>query len=254
MIRVFIGTEPKTEIARKVLCFSIEKNTSQPVEFYPMMGDSWVIRPNPYIGTGFSLFRWDIPKKCNYEGFAIYLDADILCLSDIKELWGVDTKYPNETCSVWCTYQPSKWDGKPTPETSVMLIDCKKAKENQPSMEDSLTYILNDPKPQSRDRYIKIMRGLKHQTLPQEIPVKFNRLNSIVRNEDNVFLHYTKEPDQPWYKPSHKFAPIWREHLVEALKADYVSKDEIRDAIESFVPHTPKKRGQGLHPDYKKIL
>ena len=112
-IRVFIGSEPKTAIARKVLEYSIVKHTDYDVEFGELEGDvSWSKRNSKdltaQVGTGFSLLRWDIPRRCNYEGFAIYLDADMLVFSDIYDLWTMDQQYPADKdfpCSVWCTYQ-----------------------------------------------------------------------------------------------------------------------------------------------------
>jgi len=117
----------------------------------------------------------------DYEGFAIYLDADIICLDDIKRLWEADVDYPNSKASIWCTYQKCKWFSHDTPETSVMLIDCLKARTNQPDLDNCLKYIEKDDK--SRTKYVKIMRALKHLDPPQRIPNSFNRLNDFVPNK-----------------------------------------------------------------------
>ena len=174
-IKIFIGTEPKTNIPLKVLAYSIEKHASVPIQIIKMMGKDWTIRPNAFIGTGFSLLRWDIPRVCEYQGFAIYLDVDQLVLTDIADLYKSDMKYPNNKCSVWCTYQESKWYKKLTPETSVMLIDCAKAKDNQPDLEHALDYIYNDPEPKKRKRYIKIMRELKNKNKLQCFSALYKR-------------------------------------------------------------------------------
>jgi lipopolysaccharide biosynthesis glycosyltransferase len=39
------------------------------------------------MGYSFSGFRWAIPESCNFEGRAIYMDADVIVLCDIAELW-----------------------------------------------------------------------------------------------------------------------------------------------------------------------
>lgn len=56
--------------------------------------DSWAIGVEPGTawkkpgawGTPFSCFRFAIPELCNFEGRAVYLDADMLVLGDVREL------------------------------------------------------------------------------------------------------------------------------------------------------------------------
>lgn len=257
MIKIFIGTEPKTEIARKVLQYSILKNTKlknaeDKIEFIPMMGDNWREVQLTKHGTGFSLLRWRIPEDCNYEGAAIYLDADILCLGDIVDLYQADGEYPNENASTWCCYykSPKIQRNMETPETSVMLIDCAKAKTTQPTFQNCVDYANAGT---TRENYFKVMRALKHNPLPQRIPTKFNKLNEMGSGE-TVLLHYTKEPEQPWYKPNHPHAELWGEYLQKAIMAGMLSKEEVEQAIDIFEPHTKQKRGQGMNPEWRKVL
>lgn len=44
--------------------------------------------------TPFSGFRWGVPSRCNYEGRAIYMDTDMIVLSDLAELWTMPIKQP----------------------------------------------------------------------------------------------------------------------------------------------------------------
>lgn len=257
-IRIFIGSEPKTAIARDVLKYSILKHTSTDIDFQPLEGsESWTKKAttgvNSVVGTGFSLLRWDIPERCNYEGYAIYLDADMLVFDDIKDLWESDVKYPNENCSVWCTYQRDKWSPtKDVPQSAVMLIDCARAKTNQPSL-DAILYYLHDAKQEDRTNYVKVMYGYKHQNKPQKIHTKWNRLNKYIPEKTSL-LHYTKEPQQPWYNPKHAFREDWEKVLVEAIQEGFITKNRIQAALECFVPHDHSFRGQGLHPYYRKLL
>lgn len=252
MIKVFIGTEPKTEIPYKVLCYSIHKYCILPITITPLEGFPWTTRPNPYIGTGFSLLRWDIPRLCNYDGYAIYLDVDIICLDDIRELWQIPNKYPNYLTSTWCTYQRSKWYNDDTPESSVMLINCNQAKDNQPSLEHAIKYIEIDPNPKDRRNYIKIMRCLKHRVPPQKIPNRYNTLNNLTN--DTLLLHYTKEPEQPWYNPEHSNRLLWEKYLIECIDENVITRQEIETQIQLYKPHTKTERGEGLHPYYKRYL
>lgn len=113
-IRVFVGTDQRMRKAELVLEHSIRKHASQPVEIHWMRANdpgfrveehstwgendpSWSIgRPpgTPYgpgkpgrWATDFTCFRFFVPELCNFEGFAIYLDVDMMLFADIAELW-----------------------------------------------------------------------------------------------------------------------------------------------------------------------
>ena len=64
-------------------------------------------------------------------------------------------------------------------------------------------------------------------------------------------MHYTKEPEQPWYSPKHPKKKLWEQYLVEAIEQGYVERGEIRYEIQKFKPHTRNQRGCGLHPYYQ---
>jgi lipopolysaccharide biosynthesis glycosyltransferase len=40
--------------------------------------------------TEFGLYRYLVPQICQHRGKAIYLDSDIVCLTDVGELWDGD--------------------------------------------------------------------------------------------------------------------------------------------------------------------
>lgn len=263
-IVIYIGSEPKTTIARKVLEYSILKNTAYEVEFKPLEGDvSWSKRNSKdltsQVGTGFSLLRWDVPSRQGYEGFAVYLDADQIVLSDIYDLWTMDGRFPTDKinpCSIWSTYQTGwgsltkkYFSNKPSPETSVMLIDCAVAKYNQDSVDTIITHLL---KQTDRRYYVQMMRAQNHIVSPAKIPTHWNHLNTATK--ETKLLHYTKEDQQPWYNPKHPFKNIWRDYFIECLQNGILSKKEITDAIAIYKPHTKNTRGTGLHPYWKKFL
>lgn len=50
----------------------------------------WVKGPGMTWGTPFSCFRFAVPELMNFQGKAIYLDADMLLLADIGELFDLD--------------------------------------------------------------------------------------------------------------------------------------------------------------------
>ena len=81
LIRVFVGTAPKWEAHEPVLEYSIQKNTSEPVEVNFIRG------LEPSGCTGFTNNRFAVPELAGHEGYTIYLDIDMVVLGDIAELW-----------------------------------------------------------------------------------------------------------------------------------------------------------------------
>ncbi len=100
-IRVFVGCDPNNCDLEQmmVLDYSIHKHTSMPVEIVWMQlsrdpQSYWYSNPETGEGwnttkwaTPFSGFRWAVPEYCNYSGRAIYMDADVIVLSDLAKLW-----------------------------------------------------------------------------------------------------------------------------------------------------------------------
>lgn len=248
-ITIVIGTETKTVIPCRVLMHSILKRTKNPVNFCLMEGESWTKLSSRKLGqgTGFSLMRWKIPEQLNYKGFAIYLDTDQLVFRDIAELWNMNVTYKDKPSSIYCTYQDDKWL-KNSPNTSVMLIDCEKAKEDWMPFSGVEEYLEKDcPK---RSRYVKIMHAQHLKTLPTKIPVCWNYLN--IAKDDTAILHYTSENLQPWYNPKHPFKYLWEQEFQSAIADGIITKEEIKEQLKIFKPHTKTERGQGLHPNYRK--
>ena len=72
--------------------------------------------------------------------------------------------------------------------------------------------------------------------------------------KENLLLHFTREPQQPWYKPDHPQAELWGTYLKNALDAEVIEPEEIEKAIRIFEPHTKQTRGQGMNPYWSKVL
>ena len=86
------------------------------------------------------------------------------------------------------------------------------------------------------------------------IPSYWNHLNV---HEDTVtrLLHYTKEPEQPWYKPDHPLSGLWKKELLKAINAGEVSREDFANALDLWKrPKLDHRKTQGLHPYYSKFL
>lgn len=136
MIRVFIGYDSRETVAYGVLSHSINARASQPVAIAPVMLDQLkdVFRRerNPLQSTEFSFSRFLVPYLCDYQGWAVFMDCDMLMLEDVARLWALrDERYavqvvkhehvPKEEVkflgAVQTRYQKKNW-------SSVMLMNC----------------------------------------------------------------------------------------------------------------------------------
>jgi hypothetical protein len=253
-IRIFIGTEPKTHIAYKVLEHTIRKHTSRPVEVTPMIGPAWEYPIDDIkVGTGFSLRRWMIPAACGWEGHAIYMDADQIVFGDVGELYDLGRELlPAEPDApiIACTAQPDKYSKTPWPQTSVMVIDCWRAFSNWQFKINSVLGWLRQNR--GNENYAKLMHA-QGMAVADSLPVEWNHLN-VYKEGVTKLLHYTKEPEQPWYKPDHPLAGLWKKELVETLEAGEVTRADMEAALGEWGKKKDWRPTNGLHPHYKKFL
>lgn len=83
-LRVFIGYDERQPLAYTVAATSIVRHSSKPVAITPL-----ILAQLPLVRTGLTAFtfsRYLPPWLCNYEGHALFVDADTMCRGDIAEL------------------------------------------------------------------------------------------------------------------------------------------------------------------------
>lgn len=86
-MRIFIGYDPRQPIAAQVLAHSIYARASKPVEITYLMLHQLPIKRRGL--TEFTFSRYLVPYLCDYEGYGLFMDADMLCLTDIHLLEAV---------------------------------------------------------------------------------------------------------------------------------------------------------------------
>ena len=100
MIRVLIGYDPRESAAFSVLSHSIHVRASQPVSVAPLMltqlGAVLTRERHPLQSTDFSFSRFLTPYLCDYSGWALFMDCDMLMRDDIAKIWALR----NERCAV----------------------------------------------------------------------------------------------------------------------------------------------------------
>ena len=90
MVRIFIGYDERETVAYHVLSHSILRNSTVPVSISPLKKELFRGFFNrargEYDSTDFAITRFLVPYLCDYEGYAVFMDCDMLCTGDVSEL------------------------------------------------------------------------------------------------------------------------------------------------------------------------
>ncbi len=130
-VRIFIGYDPKEEVAFHVLQRSIHERSSVPVMVTPIrlsqLGGVFQRERNALQSTEFSFSRFLVPYLCGYEGWGIFMDCDMLMRDDVAKLWALrDPAY---------AVQVAKHDYVPREETKFLgAVQTKYEKKNWSSV------------------------------------------------------------------------------------------------------------------------
>lgn len=117
VLKVFIGYDHRQPISLNVLASSIYPRSSKPVAIIPLVLDQLPIKRQGL--TPFTFSRFLVPYLCNYEGWALFLDLDMIVLDDIAKLFAMaDDKY-----AVMVSKNDLKFE-----RASMMLFNCSKNK------------------------------------------------------------------------------------------------------------------------------
>jgi hypothetical protein len=91
-LRIFIGYDAREPVAYHVLAHSILTRASIPVAITPLVQpqlracELYQRDRDPLESTAFSLTRFLVPYLSGYEGWSLYLDCDMLCRADLRDL------------------------------------------------------------------------------------------------------------------------------------------------------------------------
>ena len=227
-IRVFIGTDDTQTIPTAVLRHSILTRTNAPVEFRELHNLNTGLEDKFY--TGFSFYRWGIPLVRNFEGRAIYIDADIVVLCDITELWQLPLNGHSHLVRPRPRFRLDHFRIKRLggAYASVMLIDCARAQHwdfrtwCKRAVEDKQFY---------RDT-MWCLPGSETSKMRGDLPAIYNDLDHHDPNRTKI-IHYTDLPNQPWKKPGHRYEYVFRRALRDAYLAGVLDLGRVKTDIES---------------------
>jgi hypothetical protein len=151
VIRVFIGYDPAETVAFNVLAHSINARAGAPVSVAPVMLSQlkgvYSRAHDALQSTQFSFSRFLTPWLAGYDGWAVFMDCDMLMRADVAELWKLrDERYavqvvkhvhvPKEGVkflgAVQTKYEKKNW-------SSVMLMNCAKCRALTPEYVNAAT-------------------------------------------------------------------------------------------------------------------
>jgi len=76
--------DQRQPLACTVLQSSIVRRSTVPVQVTPLLLAQLPVKRTGL--TNFTFSRFAVPLLCDYEGYAVFMDADMVCLTDINEL------------------------------------------------------------------------------------------------------------------------------------------------------------------------
>jgi hypothetical protein len=223
MIRIFIGYDAREAVAFNVLSHSIQRRASRPAAIAPLMLSQlgrlmWRER-NPLQSTDFSFSRFLVPHLAGFEGWALFMDCDMLVLDDVARLWELrderfavqvvkhdhvpqeDTKFLAQPQT---RYEKKNW-------SSVMLFNCARCTALTPEYVNTASGL-----------DLHRFRWLATEELIGEIPHRWNHLvdyDPYVPAEQLSNLHFTI--GGPYFDEYRDcgYADLWqaeREHMLFA--------------------------------------
>ena len=149
MIRIFIGHDRREDKAVRVLTDSIFKLSSHPVSFTYIKNDQIKVYKREYANQSvdFTYSRFLVPYLCDYEGWAIFMDCDMLVREDITKLWDMrDENYAVQVVKHdYVTKVKSKHEGEKQTSyprknwSSLMIFNCEKCKTLTPNFVNTAT-------------------------------------------------------------------------------------------------------------------
>jgi lipopolysaccharide biosynthesis glycosyltransferase len=218
MIPIFIGYDVQEPISFQVAAHSLLSRSSEPIAIHPLalsqLGSIFNRPREAKQATDFSFSRFLVPYLCQFQGWAIFMDCDVLCLDDIAKLWSLrDERYavmvvkhdhvPKETTKflghAQTSYPMKNW-------SSVMLINNARCQMLTPDYVNTASGL-----------ELHRFRWLDGEQWIGELPARWNHLvdyDSELPPDELSLLHYTS--GGPWFTDYSNcgYADLWRADLA----------------------------------------
>lgn len=191
-LRVFIGVDSRQPLAANVLQHSIYKRSSKPVAVLQL-----ILSQLPIDKRGLSEFtysRYLVPWLCDFQGWGLFLDSDMLVLSDIAELF----ELRDESKAVMVVKNKMRFEWP-----SLMLFNCAKCDMLLPE------YVQKYASPQD----FTWARGEVG-----DLPAEWNHCSNYDAMAPAKLVHYTQGVPC-WFETSDSdYAKEWRDEREDMLR------------------------------------
>lgn len=111
VLRIFIGYDAVESVAWHAMAHSILSQSSEPVAIIPVnlanLKNIYTRAPHPKQSNAFSMSRFLVPYLCDYNGYAVFFDCDMMLRCDVAQILEVTRQDPGKAVYVvQHDYQP----------------------------------------------------------------------------------------------------------------------------------------------------
>ncbi len=225
-LKVFVGYDTREDIAYQVCKHSIvskQPNADvRPLKQQELRDAGWYTRPiDKLASTEFTFTRFLIPELTNFDGWALFMDCDMILTTDIKELFDqADDKYAVMCVQHDYTTKPGiKMDGQKQTQyprknwSSMVLYNC-----GHPSNEKLSVDLVNNPNYDGK--YFHRFSWLKDEEIGK-LSHEWNWLVGWYKEPEDGqpnAIHYTE--GGPWFKNYRncEYGDVWKKYLAEMMQ------------------------------------
>lgn len=104
VIKIFIGYDPVESTAWHTFAHSIFRHSSRPVAIVPVnianLKNIYTRERDPKQSNEFSFTRFLVPYLCDYKGYGIFFDCDMLLRCDVAEMFEATISQPDKAVYV----------------------------------------------------------------------------------------------------------------------------------------------------------
>jgi lipopolysaccharide biosynthesis glycosyltransferase len=191
-IKLIVGFDQLEAVAYHTFCQSVLDKSTLPVEFLPLAKNTLFgyEESHPDGSNAFIYSRFLSPYLCDYRGWAIFVDGDMVCRENIKNLWDLrdNTKAVQVVKHSYKTKFPKKYLGNKNEDyprknwSSLILWNCEHPANS------ILTPRLIE---KSSGGYLHRFSWLSDDLIG-ELPIEWNWLAlEYAENREAKIIHYT---------------------------------------------------------------
>ena len=242
MLRVFIGYDKDEQVAYHVLAHSILRRSTIPVSICPLNRDNlrgfFSRERGEFDSTDFAISRFLVPFLCDYQGFAVFMDCDMLVHGDVAELANYMTLMDHYNTAI----RVAKHDY--TPKTQTKFLDQVQTKYEKKNW-SSVILFNNTLCRKLTPEYVNKTHGLDlHQFKWLEdhqignLPLEWNWLVGEYARPEKPIKNYHYTLGTPCFPDcaNSEYASLWWDEFIDMCKPVENNNDNGKDRSHHVYP------------------